>query len=313
MRDLVTTKSCPIPDGAIVSEVTTADGVGLRLALFPALAQRSRGTILIVPGRTECIEKYFETVEDFRKRGFAVAVHDPRGQGRSDRQVPGHLGHIGDYVEFVRDLEAVAPIVKARFSGPYILVGHSMGGHIVLRTLMANPGIADRVALCSPFLGFGSGFKLPRWAIGGIALTLNMLGFERKAVPGLEIDPLKLTPFESNELTHDPVRYARWLDVQRSAPDVITSAPTVGWVRASVRSMEVIGEPGALERLSVPLLITAALEDTIALPQSVIDAGKRIPKARLTALPGSRHEALQEVDAIRNQWLDHFDQLVADL
>ena len=62
----------------------TPDGVSLRFARFAPPAGR-RGTVCIFPGRTEWIEKYFETVRDLRNRGFAVALLDWRGQGLSDR------------------------------------------------------------------------------------------------------------------------------------------------------------------------------------------------------------------------------------
>ena len=65
--------------------VFDADGVSLRYAYWPRPAARTRGTVCVFPGRTEKIEKYFETAEDLRGRGFAVAVLDWRGQGGSQR------------------------------------------------------------------------------------------------------------------------------------------------------------------------------------------------------------------------------------
>ena len=44
------------------------------------------GTVCLFQGRAECIERYFEVVNDLRRRGFAVATIDWRGQGGSDRR-----------------------------------------------------------------------------------------------------------------------------------------------------------------------------------------------------------------------------------
>ena len=63
----------------------TPDGVNLRFARWTPPPGR-KGTVVVLQGRTESIEKYFETVRDLRARGFAVATFDWRGQGLSDRR-----------------------------------------------------------------------------------------------------------------------------------------------------------------------------------------------------------------------------------
>jgi alpha-beta hydrolase superfamily lysophospholipase len=74
----------PLPKGGRAEWVTGADGAKLRAALFPAQAP-VRGSIVLSGGRTEPIEKYYETIEDFTARGFVVLAHDWRGQGLSHR------------------------------------------------------------------------------------------------------------------------------------------------------------------------------------------------------------------------------------
>jgi lysophospholipase len=57
----------------------------LRFARWAPPAGR-KGTVCVFTGRSEQIEKYFETVRDLRERGFAVAMIDWRGQGHSSRR-----------------------------------------------------------------------------------------------------------------------------------------------------------------------------------------------------------------------------------
>jgi hypothetical protein len=64
--------------------VKTPDGVRLRYAVSPGLPG-GRGTVCILPGRADFIERYFETIRDLQARGYAVAILDWRGQGGSDR------------------------------------------------------------------------------------------------------------------------------------------------------------------------------------------------------------------------------------
>ena len=39
-----------------------------------------RGTVVLSPGRTEPIEKYYEVIGNFLARGWCVLTHDWRGQ-----------------------------------------------------------------------------------------------------------------------------------------------------------------------------------------------------------------------------------------
>ena len=73
-----------VPEGLNAGELTTSDGMRLRYALLDPPAD-CRGTVCILPGRADFIERFFETIEDLRRRRFAVAILDWRGQGGSQR------------------------------------------------------------------------------------------------------------------------------------------------------------------------------------------------------------------------------------
>ena len=77
----------PVPSGAVVGTFAGYDGKPLRFARFAATRGPRRGTVCLFTGFTEFIEKYFEMIADLRRRGFAVAAMDWRGQGGSWRAV----------------------------------------------------------------------------------------------------------------------------------------------------------------------------------------------------------------------------------
>ena len=83
---LVSIPANPVPDGVVAGAIKTSDGVNLRFARWAPPPGR-KGTVVVMQGRAEFIEKYFETVRDLRARGFAVATFDWRGQGLSDRRL----------------------------------------------------------------------------------------------------------------------------------------------------------------------------------------------------------------------------------
>src|SRR3974390_229393 len=59
----------PVPDDVVTGSVKTPDGVTLRFARWAPPPGR-KGTVVLLQGRAEFLEKYFETVRELRARGF---------------------------------------------------------------------------------------------------------------------------------------------------------------------------------------------------------------------------------------------------
>ena len=78
----------------------------LRIAFWNM--ESTKGTIILQSGRTEFIEKYYEVIEEFVSRGFAVAMMDWRGQGLSSRTAKDkRLGHIDKFETYDEDFKSV--------------------------------------------------------------------------------------------------------------------------------------------------------------------------------------------------------------
>ena len=124
------------PEGGRAFWVTAADGVRLRLGLWTHPG--AQGTVLLLPGRTEYVEKYGRAAGDLRARGFATVVIDWRGQGLADRPLDDPMsGHVGDFAEYQLDFDAMVGFARAQgLPEPYYLMAHSMGGCIGLRALL---------------------------------------------------------------------------------------------------------------------------------------------------------------------------------
>ena len=139
--DLVSIPANPAPEGAVTGALKARDGVTLRFARWQPPPGR-KGTVCLFQGRTEFIEKYFETVRELRSRGFAVATFDWRGQGRSDRKLRDpRKGHVGDFSEYELDVDVFMGLVHARIdaaAGP----GES-------QTVSVSAGGALATAVCA--------------------------------------------------------------------------------------------------------------------------------------------------------------------
>ena len=71
-----------------ISRLRTRDDIGIRYGVWSGCQSELRGTVLLLNGRKEYLEKYHETICDLNDRGFAVVSFDWRGQGLSDRLLP---------------------------------------------------------------------------------------------------------------------------------------------------------------------------------------------------------------------------------
>jgi lysophospholipase len=154
---LVSIPEAPTPDHGTAEWFSGADGATLRAAFF-APEGKPRGSVVVSPGRSEPIEKYFEVVQDLLDRGFVVLVHDWRGQGLSFRALPDRLkGHAAGFKEFLGDYEALLTAFETRLPKPWIALGHSMGGCLTMLALAAGETRFAAAVLSAPMVGLNTG------------------------------------------------------------------------------------------------------------------------------------------------------------
>jgi len=308
--DLVSIARNPVPTGAVTGMLTAADGLRLRYARWEATRGPRRGTVVIAPGRGEFIEKYFEVVAELRRRGFAVAIMDWRGQGGSDRALDNpRKGHVGDFAEYDRDLrqfmlEIVLPDCPAPFAG----LGHSMGGALLIRNAIRPGSWFDRMILTAPMLAFSAEkMGYPQRLVRAYCTAACLAGFGGSFIPGgHEVMPDQKR-FEDNQLTSDRERWQRITGVLEVAPQLGLGSPTVGWVRAALAALAELQGPGCPRRVLVPMLVFAAGADRIVDSRAVEDFAVQLKIGALVRLPGSRHEILQENDPLRLRFWAAFD------
>lgn len=293
-----------LPPGAQARELVALDGVRLRAARW--MPPQARGTVVLLGGRTEFIEKYAETIADFLARGLAVATLDWRGQGGSERQLGDRFkGHIDDFSLYERDFVAFARDVLPGCPRPWIGLGHSMGGAIALRIAHEGRCPFDRLALTSPMIAL-YGHAEPRWA-RRLVEALDALGLGGLYAPGGGGRPYGLSPFEGNVLTSDPVRYARLGQILRAHPALGLGGPTIGWVHAALRLMREFAEPDYPRAIATPILVIASGADRVVDTRSVERFAARLRAGSLIVIDGARHEVMFERDELRDLFFKAFD------
>jgi lysophospholipase len=309
--DLVSTPKNPIPLGASTGFIEVRKGLRLRFASWQSVLRERRGTVCILPGRAEFIEKYFEVVGELRRRGFAVAVLDWRGQGGSTRLTRSPLrGHVNDFVEYEEDLSHfMKAVVLPDCPAPYFALGHSMAAMVLFRAAVKRGCWFTRMVMTAPMVRI-AGLPLPDRLCGQLADGLTMFGFGKRAVPGDKNKFRQDQPFEGNTLTSDRERFMRNFSVLQAAPELAIGPPTIGWLKAALDAIERVGNEKFAPRVRVPVLMLVASDDQIVVPKAVEALAVRLRAGSQIVLRGSRHEILQERDSIREQFWAAFDAFV---
>lgn len=294
------------PEMAAAYWLKTADGLQIRAGIWPYKADArncdAKGTVFILPGRTECIEKYGRAAQDLGQRGYASLAIDWRGQGIADRLLTNRaIGHVNEFEDYQKDLAAVLNMAHdLALPKPWYMIGHSMGGAIGLRALLEG----------APFEA--ASFSAPMWGIGLTSVQKAMVRFlspllstfklDRNHAPGTSGDTyMMVQDFDGNTLTRDPEMYDYMRKQVAAYPDLALGGPSTHWVRES------IGENTYLETLDspdVPVLCFLGGDETIINPDAVRARMARWPNGTLVEVPHAQHEFPMEVPETRTMFFD---------
>ncbi len=287
----------------------TDDGVELRYARWPPSRSPVRGTMVILHGRTEFIEKYFETVNDLRRRGFAVAAFDSRGQGGSTRLLRNpRKGHVRDFADHVNDFETIMQeVVLPDCPPPYHVLAHSTGGTVALLSAERLRTQIDRIVLTAPLLALSYGS--PKW-LARITGFLMHFGLGEAFAPGGGAALIQNQPFAGNLLTSDPERFQRALAVVEADPSIGVGGATIGWVNAAMRACARMAEDDFADKVPMPVLIALGGSDAVVSNHAVEEFARRVMTVAYLRIPGARHEILMETNQYRDQFWVAFDAFI---
>lgn len=289
----------------------THDGFQIRFKTYACSSAVCKGTVVLLGGRTEFVEKYQETVDDLLKRNFDVATFDWRGQGLSDRMLPNrHKGYVESYDDYLKDLNTfMESYVKPKAIRPIVILAHSMGAHITLRYLHDYPDSADRAILTSPLIDIAG----PEWLKRFLLLLVGFitaLGLKTSyATRAMNFDPSK-KHFQGNRLTRDRRRFHETIDKISENPDLAVGGVTFGWLNATFASIRLISAKNYCKHIETPILIISAGSDTVVSSKSQHVVCQRMPNCRLVTISGALHELLIETDSVREKIWSLFEDFV---
>ncbi|MDX3899576.1 MAG: alpha/beta hydrolase [Sphingobium sp.] len=299
------------PEGGTLDYWTAPDGWPIRRY---RLGTGTRGHMLLIGGRGDMIEKYLEVIAHWAEQGWAVTSFDWRGQGGSGRMTDDPLaGHIANFATWIADLGALAADWRADGSdGPRVMLGHSMGGHLLLRAMAEGVVKPQAAVLVAPMLGLRSA-PLPGRLAEGVARLMCRIGRAERMAWTQQEETERQRAVRERRLTHSPERYADelwWREYNRA---IALGPPSWAWVAQAFASTRALAESPALARLEVPMLVLATTADRLVSTAAIRRIVTRLPTARLHVYgKEAAHEILRELDPVRLDALRRIDAFLAE-
>jgi lysophospholipase len=292
----------PRPVGAEPVWFRTREGLSLRACLCPATVDEPRGTVIVCPGRTEFIEKYFEVARDLQARRFAVLILDWPGQGMSDRLLAdGRKGHIDRFATFMDALSTGLERLGDRMPRPFVSLAHSMGGAIALGAILDRRVEVSAAAFCAPMWGLRVPFMGARYLVWAMRAMGQGRAFAQKPVT---------ETFAANLVTHDPVRWGLHEALVEARPGIGLGPVTWGWLAAALTIVDTFVRDDRLRALGIPVFVASAgleqLVDNTAHKRVVA----QLPRVEHITVAGAFHEILMELDGYRDQFWAGFDRML---
>ena len=294
-----------------ISFETFPDNTQIRVGRWRSKNQ-TNAVVVILHGRTEFIEKYTETAEELLTRGYDVWTMDWRGQGLSVREVENRQkGHIDSFDTYISDLKwFLTHIIPQRGVKPIVLA-HSMGAHVVARAALEKPHNFRGVVLTSPMFDISIGGVSTLFA-RLIAHTGQLIGFQKRYVPGTKNYVLQSKTFENNRLTSDKERFYQSQKEIEKQPNLEIDRPTLGWLHAAFQSINALYCLPPITSGCYPVLVCTAGADQVVSISAQTDICEKYGWKQIS-FHGSKHEILQEVDTIRNYFWEAFDEFQSQL
>lgn len=202
-------------------------------------ADEAKAVIVIVHGAAEHHGRYKWLIEMWRSSGYHVIAGDLPGQGKSSRI----RGHISSFDEYIKAVNIWVTEAK-QFGLPVFLLGHSMGGLIIIRSLQMKHQSVNGVILSSPCL---ETIYKPNKAMNILSKGLNVLA------PSFKVDSNLSVELATR---NDTVR------VHDENDSLYVTKVSVRWYRELVHAMELAHEE--VKRFAnIPLLLMQSGEDKI--------------------------------------------------
>lgn len=266
------------------------------------IQENAKNCLVILPGRTEPVEKYAEVIYDLLQtdagKNLNFFLLDHRGQGSSGRMAkPFDVGHIDHFSHYVADLETFIKNQNLEKNCHHrFLLAHSLGAGISVSYLLKNPNFFDKIALSSPMLKIQT--KPYAYAVARtIVEAANLAGLGAKFAPGQKgFDPNET--FVNNKFTTSPERFFMAMNIFEILPTTKLGGVSNRWILEVMKGTNPIRS--RYHEISAPMRVFHAGIEEYSESSEMEKLCTEAANCQRTFLPTSKHEVLMDRDVNRN-------------
>lgn len=276
-----------------------------------ACTQGRHGTVLLLMGWGEWIEKYTEVIQNWNNRGYDIIIAEWRGQGLSSRFLMDRTKTwLPSFDLLVDDLDRLFKTELAQTPN-VILLCHSMGAHIGLRWFLERGrkySAIKGVMLASPLHYFNT-YPLPPILAILVIHAAIWFGLDQAHVYGQKEFNQTSGRYETNPLTTDEPAYRMMIEQLNQQPTLKVGGFTYGWLYAllqSVKRLELDLSRGAPR---IAYMVMGSEDDMLVDARCFAQIASMLPHCKTHILAGAKHELLREAPELRRQtwqWMDDF-------
>lgn len=256
------------------------------------------GTILIIQGRAETMDKYLSLIKDFVAQNYRVITYDHPYQGYSSDLQDLQMSWIGCFDDYLKALSEV--LSRYDHLNPQI-ISVSMGGMIAIQALNRALIKPRKLILVTPMMrNSKNGFPpfIAKFIAKSADLFYRFLGNKYAPAPG-QMKEYRIPEFQGNGKTHSINRlsfYHRWYQNHRQHP---LGGVTWHWLYECYNN-----EPEVILNSDTEILFLEAEEDTIVDNSCNKTLIKKSDSAiNFITIKNAYHDLLNETDGIRDQVL----------
>jgi lysophospholipase len=270
----------------------------VRLFYRMLIPDKPRCVLILIHGAGQHSGQFLEVGTVCWHQHIAFYAFDLRGFGKSS----GKRGHVRSFYDYLRDLHRFIGWIKQIHPGvPVVLLGHSLGGTIVIRYGQEHQHSVNGAILSAPALKIH--YRIPKY----LRLYVHLLS---RFTPGYCFQLSKWSHLASKIPEIQPL-FARGLD---NLDKLCAHQFSVRWITETVAHSHTAFNRAL--NFQIPALCLCGVDDRIVNPQAVRDFYHRIPVAdkRYVPLYDEGHGLFdgQQKNAVFQHMVDwiqhHFDK-----
>jgi lysophospholipase len=281
------------------------NNISIHYATYVSHSEAGR-CVVILPGRSEAIEKYAEVIYDLDHGAlagqFQYFLMDHRGQGSSERMIKDEVldrekGYVDHFENYTLDLKTFMDTIVAKYHcSDKSLLAHSLGAGISVDFMQSYPEYFDRAALSSPMLKIQTApYKYP--VARSIILASMAAGKGKKYAIGQK-GFSGVRDFEKNTFTTSPERYEMAMGIFDALPATKLGGATNRWLNEVMNATFIIRKH--YKDIHIPLRVFHAGIESYSEMSEMIRLCDEATYCNRIFLETAKHEVLMDRDVNRN-------------